>query len=170
MRDSLAQQALLVRGNNVKQVIRGRCALAGLILATLALSACGTPPAKDFGGSWKPVNRFQSRPTAIPLNRAYTYYAAPMDETLKAMLTRWARDTDRALDYSLGYDVTLYGPVADIRTSDLQAATRQLNNIYAAQNVRVIAKPREIVVQPTGTPRPPSANAARSAVASGTRR
>ena len=62
--------------------------LAGaVVLATLALSACGTPAAKDFRGSWKPVNRFQDAPVEIPLEQPYTFYAAPMDETLEGRVS-----------------------------------------------------------------------------------
>lgn len=117
------------------------------VLATLALSACGTPAAKDFRGSWKPVNRFQDAPVEIPLEQPYTFYAAPMDETLKTMLDRWAKDTGRTLDYELGFDVTLYKPVADIHTTDLQEAASRLSTIYGPQGVQVIARPRQIVVQ-----------------------
>src|SRR5690242_21623709 len=107
--------------------------LAGaVVLATLALSACGTPAAKDFRGSWKPVNRFQDAPVEIPLEQPYTFYAAPMDETLKTMLDRWAKDTGRTLDYRLGFDVTLYKPVADIHTTDLQEAASRLRRSYGA--------------------------------------
>lgn len=120
-----------------------------LALATMFLAACGTPPAKDFGGSWHQVNRFRSTPTEIPLHQRYTFFAAPIDETLKSMLSRWANDTDRTLDYQLSYDVTLYKPVATIRTPDLEAAASELNDIYAAQGVQVTAKPGEIVVQST---------------------
>lgn len=74
-----------------------RIATGVLACATLALAACGTPAAKDFGGSWKPLNQFQSSTTAIPLSQDYTFYAAPMDGTLKTMLTRWAGDSGMTL-------------------------------------------------------------------------
>jgi hypothetical protein len=142
---------------------------AAVVLATLALSACGTPAAKDFRGSWKPVNRFQDRPVEIPLERPYTYYAAPMDETLKTMLARWAADTGRTLDYALDFDVTLYQPVADIHTADLDEAAARLSSIYGAQGVQVVAHPREILVQRAGAvsqtppPVPAAAPSARGA-------
>jgi hypothetical protein len=118
-----------------------------VLLASLAMTACGTPAAKDFRGRWKPVNRFQDAPMEIPLDQPYTFYAAPMDETLKTMLDRWAKDTSRTLTYELGFDVTLYRPVAGIRTTNLEEAATRLNEIYGAQGVLVIAHPREIVVQ-----------------------
>lgn len=125
-----------------------RHALAGLlVLAALALAGCGTQPARDFRGSWKPVNRFQARPTEIPLEQPYTFFAAPLDETLRTMLDRWAKDTGRTLDYELGYDVTLYRPVSDIHTADLAQATEELSRIYAAQGVQVVGQPRRILVR-----------------------
>lgn len=117
------------------------------LLLVTALAGCGTPPARNFAGSWKPVNHFQSKPTEIPLNPAYVFYAAPTDETLKTMLARWAKDSGRQLSYRLHFDVTLYQPVARIRTTDIDDAVAQLNSIYAAQGVSVTADPRRIDVQ-----------------------
>lgn len=124
---------------------------SGLTVALIALTGCGTPPAKNFGGSWKPVNRFQAQPTEIPLQAAYTFYAAPMDETLKTMLTRWANDSGRALSYQIPFDVTLYTPVSGIHTTDIDVAAQQLTTIYAAQHVYVSATDRKILVLPSTT-------------------
>lgn len=124
---------------------------SGLILALVVLAGCGTPPAKNFGGTWKPVNHFQAHPTEIPLQAAYTFYAAPMDETLKAMLMRWAKDSGRTLSYQITFDVTLYTPVSGIRTTDLDVAAQELTTIYAAQHVYVSATDRKILVLPSST-------------------
>lgn len=121
------------------------------MLAFLALTACGTPAPKNFGGSWKPVNRFQDKPTEIPLSPTYTFYASPMDETLKTMLTRWSKDSGRSLSYQLAFDFTLYKPVSEIHTTDLSAAVTELNSIYAAQGVSVTATDRAIVVEQAGS-------------------
>ena len=142
---------LIALGTDVKEKALGRASLGMLAVVSVLLAACGTPPAKDFKGSWHPVNRYQSAPTEIPLQNQYTFFAAPIDETLKSMLTRWANDTDRSLDYQLSDDVTLYRPVATIRTTDIEAAAAELNKIYAAQGVRVIAKSGEILVQSANT-------------------
>ena len=139
-------------GIDVKQKMCGRSPFGLLALACLLLAACGTPPAKDFKGSWQPVNRYRSAPAEIPLAQHYTYFAAPIDETLKSMLTRWARDTERNLDYRLNYDVTLYQAVATLRTTDIEAAARELSTIYAAQGVRVSTRPGEILVTSTNRP------------------
>jgi len=111
--------------------------ILGALLPALLLAGCGTPAAKDFGGRWKPVNRFQSSTTEIPLNRPYTYYAAPMDETLRNMLVRWTTDTGMTLVYRLPSDYTLFVPVTKVRTADIRQAASELSAIYAAQGVAV---------------------------------
>ena len=129
-----------------------RALMGTSLIATLALTGCGTTPAKDFGGSWKPVNRFQDAPTEIPLAKNYTYYAAPMDETLKNMLSRWAHDTGMQLSYQLPSDYTLYKRVTELHTTDIHSATAELSSIYAAQNVSVSSDERQILVQAAGSP------------------
>lgn len=124
-----------------------RALMGASMIATLALTGCGTPAAKDFGGRWKQVNRYQDAPTEIPLAKTYTYYAAPMDGTLKSMLTRWAKDSGMQLSYDLPSDYTLYKPVTQIHTTDLQSAMAELNSIYAAQSVSISADNRRIAVQ-----------------------
>lgn len=123
-----------------------RIAIGLALLAAMVLSGCGATAAKDFGGRWKPVNRFQDQPTEIPLSPSYVYYASPMDETLKSMLSRWAKDSGRALHYELDFDVTLYKPVSNIHTSDVHVAATQLSAIYAAEGVFVTATNSRIEV------------------------
>ena len=146
----------ITTGIDVKQALCCRIRFGILALASLLLVACATPPAKDFKGSWGPVNRYRSAPIEIPLHSHYIFFAAPIDETLKSMLTRWANDTDRTLRYELSYDVTLYQPVATIRTADIEAAATQLNTIYAAQGVLVVTMPGGILVQSAHRPLPSS--------------
>lgn len=134
-------------GYDVKKDFSKRALMGASMIAVLALAGCGTPAAKDFGGRWKPVNRFQDAPTEIPLAKTYTYYASPMDGTLKTMLARWAKDSGMQLAYELPSDYTLFKPVTQIRTPDIQSAASELTSIYAAQGVRVSADNRRIVVQ-----------------------
>lgn len=117
-----------------------------VLLAAASLAACGTPPAKDFGGSWKPVNRFQDAPSEIPLNQPYTYYASPMDETLRTMLRRWTKDAGLQFSYQLQSDYTLYKAVTQIHTTDVYTAASELSSIYAAQGVSVTTDGHEIRV------------------------
>lgn len=130
-------------------------AMIGIPLAlTVVLAGCGTPAAKDFGGSWKPVNRFQDQPTEIPLAQAYTYYASPMDGTLKTMLTRWSKDTGMTLSYQLMSDYTLYKPVAQIRTRDVRSAAAELSSIYGAEGILVTVNDKQILVTVANVSRP----------------
>lgn len=127
------------------------------MLAALALSGCGTPPAKDFGGSWKPVNRFQDAPTEIPLAQPYAFYASPMDGTLKAMLTRWSKDSGMVLSYQLHSDYTLFKPVSQIHTPNAKAAAAELTAIYASEGVQITVNDRQIVVEEATTSVPDAA-------------
>ena len=126
------------------RALRGCAAL----FVVFVLTACGTPPPEDYGGGWMPVNRFQDSPAEIPLSPDYTFYAAPIDATLKTMLERWAKDAGLKLSYRLGSDFTLFKPVSQIRTTDLQAAASELSAIYSAQGVLVTADSKQILVQP----------------------
>jgi hypothetical protein len=138
------------------------------LIATL-LTACGAPPPADFGGNWQPVNRFQDKPLAIPLSPAYAYYASPLDGTLRHMLRRWADDNAMPLVWHLDSDYTLYKAVADLRTTDLQTAISQLNQIYAAEGVSITADAERILVQPPSagdSPAPPAQSTSPTAAAS----
>lgn len=119
-----------------------------LCLGMLALAGCAAPPAKDFGGRWRPVNQFQSAPERIQLQQPYVFYASPLDGTLKNMLTRWAKDTGMRLVYKLPYDYTLYTPVSDIRSQSIADAVARLSSIYSGEHVAITAVGQEIVVEP----------------------
>lgn len=118
-----------------------------VIALTVALAACATRPAPDFGGRWKPANRFAETAEAIPLQDAYLYYASPMDGTLKKMLERWAKDSNMQVDYRHPMDYTLYTAVASVRTPSLQEAVSQLNAAYSAQQVSIGVSGDQIVVR-----------------------
>jgi hypothetical protein len=120
---------------------------AAIVVVTFLVAACGTTPAPNFRGKWRPVNHFDESPTELPLNRAYLYAASPLDRTLKTMLTRWAKDSRMTLSYLHGSDYTLYGPVADISTPSLQQAISQLNAAYAGQGISISADERSITVR-----------------------
>jgi hypothetical protein len=75
-----------------------------------------------------------------------------MDGTLKAMLTRWSKDSKMTLSYLHPSDFTLHEPVAKIHTNDLQQAVAQLTAVYAAQQVQITASNNEIVVSVADTP------------------
>jgi len=120
------------------------------VLATLAVlaatAACATR-APEYGGRWKPVNRYAETPQEIPLYQAYAFHPSPMDGTLKSMLERWARDSKMVLSYQHRSDFTLHAAVADLRTNDLQAAVTQLTAAFAPQGVSVTVEGNQIVVR-----------------------
>ncbi|MGN6091055.1 MAG: hypothetical protein ACTHOL_01785 [Luteibacter jiangsuensis] len=118
-----------------------------LVSFAALLAACGTPAPKDFGGSWKPVNRFEDKTTEIPLAVPYTYYAAPMDGTLKTMLSRWTADNGMKLKYKLRSDFTLTKAASAIHTSELRDAASQLSSIYGPQGVAVLISGPDLVVE-----------------------
>lgn len=122
-------------------------ACTGIVMAVV-LSGCTAPPPRDFGGAWRAVNRFDASPQAISLQRPYEFFASPLDGTLKAVLTRWAKDTGRTLAYQWPEDYTLPVPASDIHTGSLDAALARLGEIYAAQGMAITAPPREIRVAP----------------------
>lgn len=130
--------------------------VARFILWALALpamlAACGTTPAPDYGGRWRPVNRFSAATEAIPLYQTYVFQASPMDGTLKKMLERWAKDSNMTLSYLHPSDFTLHAPVASVHTSNVQEAMSQLNAIYSAQHLSVAAEGNQIVVRYAAAP------------------
>jgi hypothetical protein len=133
-------------GNDVKKVFSSRSLMGVLLSGTLVLAGCGAPPPKDFGGSWKPVNRFPASTTVIPLNQQYEFFASPMDGTLKTMLQRWAKDSGRTLSYRLTDDYTLTTQASQIHSLDIHVAAGQLNSIYATQGVLITVSDRQIDV------------------------
>ncbi|KHL57323.1 hypothetical protein [Xanthomonas cannabis] len=124
------------------------CVVSGAILL---LSACATKAAPDFGGRWKPVNRFAKTTMEIPLYKSYVYQATPMDGTLKAMLERWAKDSSMDLDYKILSDYTLFGAVAEISSTNVNEAAASLSAVYAGQGVSVVVVGNKIVVQPASS-------------------
>ena len=117
------------------------------ILLATALAGCATRPAPDFGGRWKPVNRYSEAPSEIPLHQSYVFYPSPMDGTLKTMLARWAQDTSMQLDYQHYSDFTLHRGVSAINSTSLPDAIGQLNSAYAAQGVVIAREGDRIVVR-----------------------
>ena len=130
-----------------------------LVVLALLLAGCATR-APDFHGRWHAVNHYDESPEAIPLAQAYVFTPAPMDGTLKTMLTRWARDSRMTLSYLASSDFTLYSPVADIRTTSLPQAISMLNSAYGGQGIVIALAGNQIVVRVTGAAAPVSSAAA----------
>lgn len=133
--------------------IRHRRAIACITVAMLVvlLEGCASQP-KDYWGIWRPINRYQKAPTPIPLNEQYTYYATPLDGTLRTMLRRWAKDSGMQFSYQLQSDYTLTQPVSAIRTTDVHRALADLNAIYATQGIQLYTLNNEIRAEPAPDP------------------
>ena len=123
------------------------------------VAGCATQPAPEYGGRWRPVNRFSATPQAIELYQTYEFYASPLDGTLKAMLARWASDSKMTLSYQAPMDYTLFGPVAEVRTRDVREAASRLSALYAAQGVAIAVEAKRIVVRPAPVAPPTTASA-----------
>jgi hypothetical protein len=138
---------------------------AGIALAILQ-AGCATRPAPDFKGRWKSVNRYAETTEAIPLHQSYVFQPAPMDGTLKNMLTRWAKDSKMSLSYLHSSDFTLHAPVEQVNTYSLEQAASQLTSIYAGQRVSVAVEGKQIIVREAG-PSTAASSATGSAAAAG---
>lgn len=130
----------------MKHVILSKGSVTVLVVALLS-AGCATAPAPDIAGRWKPVNRFAKTTTELPLYSSYVYQAAPMDGTLKAMLSRWANDSGMTLDYRISSDYTLYRAVSTVSTTNPQRAMIEVSAAYAAQSLVVSIVGNQIVVQ-----------------------
>lgn len=95
---------------------------------------------------WQPVNGFAEHPSELPLQQAYIFQASPIDRTLKAMLARWAADSGMTLEYRHPSDFTLHRPVAQIRTTRLGDALRQLESAYGSR-ISLEARQGAVVVR-----------------------
>ncbi len=131
----------------MKQAFLSKGCVVAVVAAAIMMAGCATKPAPDFGGRWKPVNRFANTTQEIPLFSSYVYQASPMDGTLKTMLERWAKDSGMTLDYRITSDYTLYGAVSTIATTNPQQAMIDLSAAYAGQGISVSIVGNQIVVQ-----------------------
>lgn len=125
--------------------------LATLIALAIVQAGCATRPAPDFKGRWKSVNRYAETTEAIPLHQSYVFQPAPMDGTLKNMLTRWALDSNMSLSYLHSSDFTLHAPVEQVSTYSLEQAASLLTSIYAQQRVEIVVDGAQIIVRDTGS-------------------
>lgn len=122
------------------------------MLLLAAAAGCATRSAPDMKGRWEAVNRFPETTEAIPLNPPNLFYPTARDATLKALLARWAKDSNRTLSYTHPNDFTLHAPVARIRTADLQKAAALLTAAYADQGVSIAVDQEQIIVRATDPP------------------
>jgi hypothetical protein len=115
-------------------------------VAVAVLAACGTSPAPDFRGRWKPVNEFAEQPLPIPLRSALIFSVSPADATLKGVLVRWAGDAGYALRYDAPMDYTLHAAASDVSADNLATALSRLEAAYSLQELQIRIRGRAIEV------------------------
>lgn len=136
----------------MNNITKARFLVVVLIALAIVQAGCATRPAPDFKGRWKPVNRYAETTEAIPLHQSYVFQPAPMDGTLKNMLTRWAKDSKMSLSYLHPSDFTLHAPVEQVNTYSLEQAASLLTSIYAEQRVSVAVEGNQITVREASSP------------------
>ena len=105
-----------------------------MLLFTI-LSGCAGTEAPQFSGSWKSVNAFDTSIRAIALTREAVFYATPMDATLRGLLSRWARESGKQLDYRHDYDYTLPVGLAALKAPSIKEAVEKLQQTYAEKAI-----------------------------------
>lgn len=132
--------------------------MAACVLAMVALTACGTKPAPDFRGRWKPVNTLDESPRPIPLQPVQRFAVSPSDRSLKKVVERWAQASGRRAAYRAPTDFSIHLDAAKVSASTLETAVAQLSSAYASEGIRVELQPSLIVVT-GGAPSTSAANA-----------
>lgn len=112
------------------------------------LAGCGAT-SREWSGAWQPVHPAATAPRVLPLQGQREFYVAPLDGSLRGVLSRWARDAQLELDWHIHEDYTLFGLIATVRAADLDEALAQLSALYAGQRVdlsrvegRIVARVR----------------------------
>lgn len=128
------------------------------VVAMVLLSACGTTPAPDFRGRWREVNTIDSEPRAIPLRPLHTFIVLPSDRTLRDVLDRWGRESNRRVAYRAPMNYSVHLQATKVTAASLDAAVGQLAEAYAAQGIAIELASDAIVVISRGgvvaAPRP----------------
>lgn len=124
----------------------GLCCMLSLVL----LTGCATARAPNFAGEWRPVNAYDLSIRAIPLRAQTSFYPIPMDATLRGLLTRWAKESGRLLDYRHDQDYTLPVKISSLKADSIEVAVEKLQQIYAdaAISIKIDRLSYAIVVEP----------------------
>ena len=117
------------------------------LVCTIILFGCSAPKPSDFPKSWKPLNEFPDKTTAISLSKIHTYQVSLLDTTVKKLLERWAIEAKMPLLYDHSEDFTLYKQVKNIKATSIKDALLELSNLYAEQNMIFYIKDSVIIAQ-----------------------
>ncbi len=120
------------------------------LVATSLLSACGTTPAPDFRGRWREVNTIDAEPRAIPLRPLHSFVVLPSDRTLRDVVDRWGRESNRRVAYRAPMNYSVHLQATKVTAASLDAALGQLASAYAAQGIGFALEDGAIVVSSVG--------------------
>jgi predicted membrane-bound mannosyltransferase len=120
------------------------------VVAMALLSACGTTPAPDFRGRWREVNTIDAEPRAIPLRPLHAFVVLPSDRTLRDVLDRWGRESNRRVAYRAPMNYSVHLQATKVTAASLDAALGQLASAYAAQGIGISLDGDSIVVSSVG--------------------
>lgn len=105
-------------------------------LMIVGFSGCATTyQAPDFPNKWKPINELTDAPVAIALTQQQVFRVTQLDTTVKELLTRWAEEAKMPIVYDHTHDFTLFKPVLNINSPDLNIALKQLSDLYVNQGI-----------------------------------
>lgn len=108
--------------------------------------SCSTiPQAPDFPKIWKPLNELSEQPQAITLTKQHIFRVNKLDTTVKELLTRWAEEAKMPLVYDHTHDFTLFKPVLNIQSDDINIALKQLSDLYINQDIAFYVENNVIV-------------------------
>ena len=120
------------------------------VVAISLLSACGTTPAPDFRGRWREVNTVDAEPRAIPLRPLHAFVVLPSDRTLRDVVDRWGRESNRRVAFRAPMNYSVHLQATKVTAASLDAALGQLASAYAAQGIAIALDGDVIVVTSRG--------------------
>lgn len=126
-------------------------AACGLLVVLCA--GCAGPDVK-VSGAWQPANALDATPRPIPQAPTVQFIATPVDQTLRSLLARWAREGNWALDFRVASDFSLTQEAASVRAPSIESALQTLNKFYAASGVQIELSSGVIVASPRVTAEP----------------
>lgn len=112
----------------------------------IGLFGCSmTHQATDFPKNWKPMNELADRPVAIALTKQHMFRVTQLDTTVKELLTRWAEEAKMPIVYDHTHNFTLFKPVLNIQSADLNIALKQLSDLYVNEDIAFYVENNVIV-------------------------
>lgn len=103
-----------------------------ILLANIGCTANEVP---DYPKNWRPMNELADTTQVIPLKKQHIYRVTPLDTTVKGLLNRWGEEAKMPVVYNSDYDFTVFKPLLQIQTENIEEALAQLSQLYESQNI-----------------------------------